>query len=578
MMLFLRSLLFNALFYPWTFLMSFRAQFGVIFGQAYVIRTAYTWGKGLHALLSWVVGVTYEIRGKEIWGGKPALIACKHESVLETSAIQLLAYNSAIVLKKELTWIPLFGHSVLMAGVIPINRAKGKGVLPQIVEGARGFFAQGRSLFLFPEGTRKDPHKPTVLRPGIATLYEELKVPVYPIALNTGLVWGRRKFLKRPGKVIYEFLPPILPGLTKQEFLERLTSQLEEARLRLHEEVKGQEPKPRLSNFGLFAFLGALALGLVYAGFWYTAARSIDAQLAVFQKSLAKDGITLTYTHTDTTGFPFSMHAHFEHVRLDHPNASVTSQGVVTIGTTLFKPHVWHLSTQGVSRLTQANSKCSLDAARVTSTLDVRNLADFSLALEGPAYFDAAGQKTFEAKDLALTHTRDGATQMQNLALDVTSPKGHLGFVDEAEKVSLAAMLTKPLPSLSQEALTRWQEEGGTFEISQFHLKAAPLDMTATATLTLDARLQLEGAASVYATGVNPFLDTLVSKDKVSFLAAQGYKLAFHLATVFSQKKGVETKDGVVAVSLSLQDGTLSLGQTPLFSLPLTIVERSLSS
>lgn len=567
-MLVVRSFLFNTLFFPWTFLASFMAQLGIFFGQAYVVRIAYLWGVGVHSLLIWFVGMRYEIRGQGNWDGKPGLIACKHESTLETSAIQMLCYNAAIVLKKELTWIPLFGHSTILAGVIPINRSKGRSVLPQIVEGAKRFFTQGRSLFLFPEGTRRDAHVPTSLKPGIATLYDELNVPVYPIALNTGLVWGRRSFIKRPGRVIYEFLPPIMPGLSKQDFLEKLTQVLEEGRVRLQEEVKGETPKPRLSNGGLLSIGVLLLLGLIYTGLWYASAHKLEAQLSALKTSLQEKGISLSFVHKDTKGFPFHIKAHLEEVRLSHPLGAATCSGVLTIGAHVFSPLLWHLETQDKTILTLAAADRRLESASLHSTVNFNDLATFSVNLAKPQLIWQAGEVLLCAYDLSLNHTHQDAASHQTLILNMTHPKGTLLPIDDTQLVHLEANLTKPLTSLKAQHVAQWQKDGGTVDITDFHLVTPPLDLKAQATLTLDAHRHLEGSASLYATGVDAFLDTLTQNGKVSFLAAQGYKLAFHLATTFSQKKGVPTKDGVTAVSLSLQDNTLSLGQTPILPVP----------
>ena len=225
--LYIRSFIFNLLFFPWTAFCVLGAVFGFIFGQKFTVMWAYFWGPGTHFLLRVICGVTYEIQGKENWKGEAAIFASKHQSALETSMIQKLVFNSAIILKKELAYIPIFGQVILKAGVIPIDRSKGKKVLPQLVNGATKFLNAGRSLFIFPEGRRRPLEEPTVLRPGIGVLYEKTGFPVYPIALNTGAVWGRRSFLKKPGKVIYRILPPIQPGLDKSTFLKTLTDILE---------------------------------------------------------------------------------------------------------------------------------------------------------------------------------------------------------------------------------------------------------------------------------------------------------------------------------------------------------------
>lgn len=227
MLLYLRSFLFNVCFFIWTFWCVLTATLGFVFGQKLVIWAAHYWGLGTHFFLKILCGVTYEIRGQDCWKGEAALFASKHQSTLETCMIQVLAFNSAIILKKELIYIPVFGQVIQKSGVIPINRSKGKKVLPQLIAGAKKFLAAGRPVFIFPEGHRRPVDAETKLRPGIGLIYEETGVPVYPVVLNTGTVWGRRSFLKKPGKVIYHILPPIAPGLDKDDFLTTLTHTLE---------------------------------------------------------------------------------------------------------------------------------------------------------------------------------------------------------------------------------------------------------------------------------------------------------------------------------------------------------------
>lgn len=227
-LLYFRSSLFNILFYLWTVSCVFVAMFGFVFGQKFTVWWAYFWGVGTHWLLKAVCGVDCEIQGKENWKGEPAIFASKHQSALETSIIQVLAFNSAIILKKELLYIPFFGQVIWKAGIIPIDRSKGRNVLPQLIGGTKKFLKAGRCLFMFPEGKRRPLDEPTSLRPGIGVLYKETNVPVYPVALNTGAVWRRRSFLKKPGKIIYRVLPPIQPGLSREDFLKTLTNVLEE--------------------------------------------------------------------------------------------------------------------------------------------------------------------------------------------------------------------------------------------------------------------------------------------------------------------------------------------------------------
>jgi 1-acyl-sn-glycerol-3-phosphate acyltransferase len=145
----------------------------------------------------------------------------------------LLFKRPAFVLKRELTWIPFFGWFLLRGGMIPVDRAAGGTALRRLLRRAKQAAADGRSVVIYPEGTRTAPGASRPYQPGVAALYEHLRLPVVPVALNSGLFWGRRSFLKRPGTITLEILEPISPGLGRRPFTEELERRLEGASLRL---------------------------------------------------------------------------------------------------------------------------------------------------------------------------------------------------------------------------------------------------------------------------------------------------------------------------------------------------------
>jgi 1-acyl-sn-glycerol-3-phosphate acyltransferase len=106
---------------------------------------------------------------------------------------------------------------------------------------ARKRVAQGREIIIFPEGTRRAPGAPPDYKTGVVLLYEALGIPCVPVALNSGVFWPRRSFVRRPGTVVVEFLDPIPPGLPKAEFLERLIASIETASARLLAGTKAEE-------------------------------------------------------------------------------------------------------------------------------------------------------------------------------------------------------------------------------------------------------------------------------------------------------------------------------------------------
>ncbi len=242
MMLFIRSVFFNILFYIWTFFIVLSALPAFIFGRHWVHYAARHWGQGVTHLLR-LVQIQVEIRGQHRLPQESVIVASKHQSVWETTMIESLVPDAVIILKRELTMIPLFGHLLVKAGMISIDRSKGRNVIPQMVEGAIHARDQGRSIFIFPEGTRTAAGERGTYRHGAYTLYKGTGLKVVPAAHNAGFFWPRRKFLKVPGKIIFEFLPAIEPGLSEQDFMKRLADTIETASDKLNPLKNGEKPK-----------------------------------------------------------------------------------------------------------------------------------------------------------------------------------------------------------------------------------------------------------------------------------------------------------------------------------------------
>lgn len=177
-------------------------------------------------------GISMEVRGREHLPKGPGLIAMKHQSTWDTIAPFIFMENPAFILKRELLKAPVFGVYASRVG-IPIDRAGGAKTMKLMLAAAKKGVASGQQIVIFPEGTRQLPDAPTDIKPGIVLLYNELGVPCVPVALNTGLVWQGSGFTRKPGKIIFDILPPIEPGLKRAEFTERLTNALAPATERI---------------------------------------------------------------------------------------------------------------------------------------------------------------------------------------------------------------------------------------------------------------------------------------------------------------------------------------------------------
>lgn len=227
--LILRSTVANLYFYP-SLMLGFAIAISVgIFSRKKMISL---WDKHLHPIIFKpmlkLCGIEIEVRGKEYI--KPGFIfASKHESAFETYAYTGIIKNSVFVLKKELTYIPLFGWGQALYGMIPIDRGAGAKAMKGMLKEAKDRVKKGRNIIIFPEGTRCKHLQVKGYKSGIVFLAEGLDMPIVPVALNSDLCWSKASFIRRPGKVIFEFLPPMRVSdyKNKKEFMEALQDKIE---------------------------------------------------------------------------------------------------------------------------------------------------------------------------------------------------------------------------------------------------------------------------------------------------------------------------------------------------------------
>ena len=232
-MLTLRSLLFNVAFFLWSTLIQALFLPCLLFPVPVVAWVQRLWVRGALALLAGICGLRHQIRGLEHLPPGACIIASKHQSAWDTLILAVLFHGPGFVVKRELLWIPLLGWYIQRTRCIPIDREGGASALKRMVAGARDRIENGRHVIIFPEGTRVAPGQRRPYHPGVGALYRQLGVPVVPVALNSGLFWGRRTFLKKPGRITLEFLEPIAPGLSRKDFTAELERRIETASARL---------------------------------------------------------------------------------------------------------------------------------------------------------------------------------------------------------------------------------------------------------------------------------------------------------------------------------------------------------
>jgi len=237
----LRSLVFNVLFYVNLALFLVLGSWLFVCPRIWAIRGLQLWACSSIVLLRLICGITMEVRGREHLPKAAALVAGKHQSFWETFAILPLLDDPCMVLKRELTFIPLFGWFALKFRMIAVERSAGTAALKKLVARAKREIAAGRQVVIMPEGTRKGPDDPPDYKPGAAALYGALDVPCVPFGLNAGLYWPRRKFLRHPGTIIIEFLPPIPPGLPRKLFQAQLEAAIEASTHRLVAEGRSKQ-------------------------------------------------------------------------------------------------------------------------------------------------------------------------------------------------------------------------------------------------------------------------------------------------------------------------------------------------
>ncbi len=230
-MIFLRSVLFNISFYIFTAFICLVFLPVLFLPRHLILAVTHFYVAGVHFLEKHIIGLTFEIRGLEhLPKDGTYLVAAKHQSAYETLKLYHLFGDPTIVLKQELMRIPIFGTFLKKLDVIAIDRRNKEQSINSIIEGAKRMKKQNRPIVIFPQGTRVPVDVTSKDKPykgGITKMYRHANIPIIPMALNSGLFWGRNSFIKKPGKIIFEFLPIIESGLPNKDVMSMLESQLE---------------------------------------------------------------------------------------------------------------------------------------------------------------------------------------------------------------------------------------------------------------------------------------------------------------------------------------------------------------
>ncbi len=192
-------------------------------------------------------GLKIEIRGKEFMKQEGVIYASKHESALETYCMSMFIKKAVFILKKELTYIPIFGWAQHFYGMIPVNRAAGGSAMKGMMKEAKDRMSKGRPIIIFPEGTRCKPGTTKGYKPGLLFIAEQLDAPVIPVALTTGLFWAKNSFLRYPGTAVIEFMEPMKAGADKKAFMAELEKRIEAKCAELNKEALEKYPYTKVN-------------------------------------------------------------------------------------------------------------------------------------------------------------------------------------------------------------------------------------------------------------------------------------------------------------------------------------------
>ncbi|MBP5856478.1 1-acyl-sn-glycerol-3-phosphate acyltransferase [Marivibrio halodurans] len=228
-----RSLLFALLFYSISAVMALGLLPFLVLPARWIKPVCYSWVSIFMVLSREVLGIRMRVKmdraASDAIAAGPVVFAAQHQSMWETIVFNGLLNAPSFVLKRELIRLPVFGLFLRKFGMIAIDRAAGASALKGMVRQARAQIASGRSVVIYPQGTRVPPGEKKPYLPGVAALYTQLDVPVIPIALDSGRLWPRGAFVKRAGTVTVTLLSPIPEGLDRKSFMRTLENRIESA-------------------------------------------------------------------------------------------------------------------------------------------------------------------------------------------------------------------------------------------------------------------------------------------------------------------------------------------------------------
>ena len=206
------------------------------------LKVVRMWARAVLFGLKHIAGVEVEVRGLEHRPRGAALVASKHQGMLDVVALLAYLPEPCFVLKKELMPLPFFGWFAWKTRMIAVDRSGHAKALKDMVRQAKDRLAEGRQIIIFPEGTRTEPGAPGDYKPGVAAIYRDLEASCALVATNSGVHWPAHGLKRYPGKVVFEFLEPAPAGLKRGAFMQLIESRIEPASVALLD----ADPKARI--------------------------------------------------------------------------------------------------------------------------------------------------------------------------------------------------------------------------------------------------------------------------------------------------------------------------------------------
>ena len=328
----LRSTLFNLLFYLLTALACIVCLPTLFFPRSFFMWVVSMFVHGVYFLERYVLGLKLEVRGAENLPAEGSyIIAAKHQSSYETFKLHLLFKDPAIILKRELLKIPLWGLYLKKSDPIAINRKDPKGASHSIQQETKRVAAQGRPIVIFPQGTRVSAFSTSKDHPykvGVARMQEGSGLPIIPMAINAGVYWPKHKWVKHSGTVVFSFLPAIEAGKYERAVaLGHIEQSLETESLSLANEAREAIAmrKPNKKALLVGGFMAVILFGF-YSFAWFEIAKQTKREYVQTVSSFSQ-GKSMA-AEPKISGFPGKIKLHSDKELIQNSTGSFSVENL----------------------------------------------------------------------------------------------------------------------------------------------------------------------------------------------------------------------------------------------------------